>query len=63
MEQIISYKKAMTETFPLRIIKVDDHQEWTVSITTDATIDMLIGLVAESTGIERGQFRLVLEAE
>lgn len=59
MEQIISYKKAMTETFPLRIIKVDDHQEWTVSVTTDATIDMLIGLVAESTGIERGQFRLV----
>lgn len=54
-----SYKKAMTETFSLRIIKVDDHQEWTVSVTTDATIDMLIGLVAESTGIERGQFRLV----
>lgn len=52
-------KKSMTETFPLRIIKVDDHQEWTVRVTTDATIDMLIGLVAESTGIERGQFRLV----
>lgn len=52
-------KKFMTETFPLRIIKVDDHQEWTVTVATDATVDMLIGLVAESTGIERGQFRLV----
>ncbi|TNJ26384.1 Ubiquitin family protein [Giardia muris] len=48
-----------SDLLSVRIVRLDDRREWLIALGTNPTVETLVTKTAESTGLDRSQFRLI----